>query len=203
MKRCAGLAGVICLFLLCVVVCHGAAVPDAPETSAVSVSRKGKISAWYVEEFTEDYYSVEELTRMAEREAAEHNAAASDKKAAVTVKKVKLLPDNGGKIMVAYRFDSWESYTDFTGESLFYGTVGEAAAKGFGMDAVLKSVADGSLLAGDYLSLVTDRYVIITDVKTNIYSPREVTHISDGAFVNEDGGIDTSGVEGTVYILMK
>lgn len=202
MKRCAGLAAVVCLSLVCLVVCKGAGVSDAPETSAVSIGRKGQISAWFVEEFAEDYYSLAELTEMAVREAAEYNDGIPGKKAAVTVKKVKLLPD-AGQIMVSYRFDGWESYTDFNGQSLFYGTVGEAVTKGFSMDAVLKSVADGRLFAGNQLSRETDKYVIITDVKANIYCPGKVTHISDGASVNEDGSIDTSGAEGTVCILMK
>lgn len=200
MKRCAGLAAVICLCTLGLAGCKGA---DVPGMSTVSVSRKGQISACFVEDFTEDYYSLAELTEMAVTEAAEHNAAIQGKKAAVTVEKVELLSDDSSKIMVSYRFDGWESYTAFNRETMFYGTVGEAVTEGFGVDVILKSVEDGSLYAGDQLGRATDRYVIITDVKANIYCPGKVTHISEGASVNEDGSIDTSGTEGTVYILMK
>lgn len=203
MKRCAGLAAVICLCALSLAGCQGSNVPDMPGRSAVSVSRKGQISAWFVEEFAENYYSSSELTEMAVREAAEYNASASDQKTPVIVEKVELLPDNSQKVMVSYQFDSWESYTAFNGETLFYGTVEEAIKEGFGTDVILKNIADGRLFAGDQLSQSRGRYVLITDVKADIYCPRKVTHVSDGVSVNEDGSIDTSGREGTVYILMK
>ena len=183
MKRCAGLAAGVCLILLCVGIYFGAGGSDVPESSAVSVGRKGRITAWFVEDFAEDYYSIEELAQMAKREAAEYNARIPGKKTAVKVEKVKQLPEDSGKIMVSYRFDGWKSYTDFNGVNFFYGTVGEAVAEGLGR--------------------ATDSYVIVTDVKANIYCPGKVTHISEGVSVNEDGSIDTSGAEGTVYILMK
>lgn len=203
MKRCAGLAVVVCLWALSLAGCQKSSVPDMPEESTVSVSRKGQISAWFVEEFAEDYYSSSELTEMAVREAAEYNAAASGEKPPVTVEKVELLPDSGKKVMVSYQFDGWKSFTAFNDETLFYGTVEEAVKEGFGTNVILKNAADGRLFAGDQLSRATDSYVIITDVKADIYCPRKVTHISDGVSVNEDGSIDTSGTEGLVYILMK
>lgn len=200
MKRCSRLAAVICLCALGLTGCKEA---DVPGVSTVYVSRKGQISACFVEDFTEDYYSLAELTEMAVTEAAEYNAATQGKKAAVKLEKVELLPDDSSKIMVSYRFDGWESYTVFNQETLFYGTVGEAVAEGFGVDVILKSVADGSLYAGDQLGRATDRYVIITDVKADICCPGKVTHISEDATVNEDGSVDTSGTKGVVYILMK
>ncbi len=214
MKKCLGLAAVICLFLFCLMLFNGA---DAPETASVFVGRRGQISAWLVEDFAEDYYSIKELAEMAVGEAAEYNAKIPGKKA-VTVEKVGRLPGDSGKIRVCYRFDGWESYTGFNGQSLFYGTVEEAVRKGFDVGTVLKEVSDGRLSAdesleggyargmlwaGDWLSLPAGSYVIVTDVKANIYCPREVTHISEGASVNEDGSVDTSGTEGTVCILMK
>lgn len=223
MKKFAWLAAVVCLCLVCLAVCRD---KDTPGSSAVLVDRKGRISAWFVEDFAEDYYSLGELVEMAKGEVAEYNALFPGRKTAVKVEKVKMLPDDSGKIMVSYRYDGWESYTGFSGQNLFYGTVEEAAKAGYGADAVLKSVADGSLSAGDQLSLwaeesgesgyaghaqqagerlgiSADSHVIVTDVKAKIYCPREVTHISDGAFVNADGSIDTSNAEGMVYILMK
>ncbi len=225
MKRYAWLAAVvmICLCFACLVFWRDT---DAPMAPAVSVDRKGQISAWFVEGFDEDYYSLRELTEMAEREAAEYNARIPGKKAAVKVEKVEMLPDDSGRIRVNYRYDSWESYTDFNGQGFFYGTVEEAAAAGYSADAVLESVADGRLWAegwlslsagggtaarpgddmlweGERLSLPAGSRVIITDVKADIYCPGEVTHISGDASVNEDGSIDTSKAEGTVCILMK
>ena len=200
MKRYAWLAAVICLCFVCLVAWRD---KDVPESSAVFVDRKGQISALFVEDFAEDYYSLRELAEMAKKEAAEYNAMTPDKKAAVRVDKVEMLPAGSSKIMVSYRYDGWESYTDFNGQKLFYGTLGEAARTGFSMDEMLKSAADGSLWEGKRLSLPADISVIFTDVKANIYCPGEVTYISGGASVNADGSVDTSGAGGTVCILMK
>ncbi len=49
----------------------------------------------------------------------------------------------------------------------------------------------------------TDRSLVVTDMKANIYCSGTVTHVSSGAVLNKDGSVDTSGVEGLVYILLK
>lgn len=203
MKKCAGLAVLFCLFTLFSAGCGMAVVPEGIDRPTVSVSQKGPISAWLVEDFAEDYYSLSELTEMAVKEAAEFNATVQGGRAAVAVDKVELLEDDDRKVRVNYRFDSWESYTKFNGESLFFGTMEEAVAEGFSSNVILKGVADNVLYAGEQMRQNTDKYVIITDVKANIYCPRQVTHLSDGLVVSEDGSVDTSGAEGTVYILMR
>ncbi len=204
MKRCAGFAFVLCLCAVSLSGCGGVKVPDEVRETSVAVNGRGQISAWLVEDFAEDYYSLAELTRMAEDEAAEFNGrAGSGGKAAVTVEKVELLAGDREKIVVCYRFDSWAAYTGFGDGSLFYGTVEEAAEEGYSTNVILRSVTDETLLAGEGMKQAADRDVIITDVKAKIYCPGKVTHVSSGVLVNEDGSIDTRGIEGTVYILMK
>lgn len=204
MKKYVRAAAASCLLTVFLAGCGGTKVPDIIKAPTVSVSEKGQISAWLVEDFAKEYYSLSELAAMAAKEAAEFNAAAGGAgAAAVTVEKVETLPGNEKKVVVSYRFDGWESYTAFSEGTLFYGTVGEALQKGYDSGVVLKSVADGTLLAGEQLKQAADKYVIITDVKADIYCPAKVTHVSGGAALNEDGSVDTAGAEQTVYILLK
>lgn len=203
-KRCAGLAAVCCLLTVALAGCGSVKVPDVIEAPTVSVSNKGQISVWLVGDFGKDYYDLSELTAMAAEEAAEFNASVGNEgREAVTLEKVETLPDNESKVVVSYRFDGWESYTAFNEETLFYGTVGEAIQEGFDTKIVLRNVEDNTLIAGEQFRQASEKHVIITDVKADIYCPGKVTYVSGGAVLNADGSVDTAQAEGTVYILLK
>ena len=205
-KKYSGFAAALCLLALSLAGCGEPKMPDGIEVSTVSVSKKGQISIWFVEEFTEEYYSLSELTQIALSEVEEFNSSAGSDRA-VTMKKMELLPENRNKAVAHYQFADWKSCTAFctafNGETFFYGTVEEALKEGFGAEIVLKSVADGSLLAGDQFARETDSHLIITDVKANIYCPAKVAYLNGSAVLNADGSVDTSQTDGLVYILLK
>ena len=52
--------------------------------------------------------------------------SASGREAAVTVDKVEALEDGSGKVVVAYRFDGWESAAGFLEEELYASPAGPA-----------------------------------------------------------------------------
>lgn len=190
-------------FWLCVLFlagCGEGKVPDVVEVPTVAIGKEGNITVWQVGEFDKPYYNLAELTNMAVREAQEYNAAKG--KEAVVVEKTEMLGD-GVRVVVSYRFDGWESCTEFGGEHIFYGTVQEAAAKGFGTDVILRNVKDNTLLTETQLKSAEGQKLVITDIKANVYCPGMVTHISDGAAVNGDGSVDAAGLDGLVYILLK
>jgi hypothetical protein len=197
MKKIGKFAVSICLCMVLLTGCGGAKVPDVVDKPAVSVGGEGGVTVWQTGEFGETYYNVAELAAMAEQEAADYNAE-KGKEAAVTVEKVEALA--GGSVVVAYRFDGWESCSDYTGETFFFGTVQQAGMNGFDTgNAAMKSVKDGSQQA----AWDADKKVLITDMKADIYCPGRVESISEGASVNEDGSIKPSGEDGLVYILLK
>ena len=146
---------------------------------------------------------------MAVREVTQFNEGRAQD-ALVTVEKIEALPDNSGKAAVTYQFGNWQSCTDFIGNDFFYGTnelfygmVSEALSMGYGSEAILKNVKDNTLFTGEQLKQASDQYMIVTDVKANIYCPGKVTYLSDGASLNEDGSVNTFEVEGLAYILLK
>lgn len=204
MKRCAVFAALSVLCAVSLAGCGGVKVPDEVREPSIAVSGRGQIDAWLVEDFAEDYYSLSELSDMAVKEAEEFNGSSKNgRKAAVRVEKVSLLSDDSPKVVVRYRFDSWRSYTGFSDESLFYGTVDEALRRGYIGGAVLTDVTDGSPFSGESWKKALGRMLIVTNAKVNIYCPGRVTHVSGGARVNGDGSVDTRAAEGTVYILMQ
>ena len=196
------IAAVICLCLIFLTGCGEAKVPDVVDTPSVAVSKEGEVTVWQVGLFDKADYVLSELQTMATQEAAQFNSD-SGKASAVTVDKVEALEGGSGKVVVAYRFDGWESASAFLEEELFFGTASEAALAGRTAGMTLESVKDGAPYSEEQLGQDADEKVVITDIKANIYCPGKVTHITPGASVNSDGSIDTSGVEGAVCILYR
>lgn len=202
MKRTLWLAAILCLCAVILVGCGGAKLPEVITEPTIAITEEGAASVWQIGHFDKDYYNLSELTSMAVDEAAKFSGSRGKEGAAV-VDKVELLQDGSSRVVVAYQFDSCESCGDFFGNALFFGTVSEAIQKGFGTDVIMRSVKDNTLFTEAQLREAADKYLVITDIKANIYCPRAVTHVSNGALSNDDGSINPSGVEGLVYILLK
>lgn len=192
----------LCLCSAFLAGCGRTKAPDAIDAPTVSIGKKGQVTVWQVGEFDREDYVLSELKAMAVEEAARFNVAVQ-KNAAVAVEGVDSLPDGSGRVMVVYKFDGWESCSEFLEEDLFYGTVKEALLKGFDANVNLKNAKDGGAFTGEQLRQSTDKYLVITDIKANIYCSGKVAYISGDAVLNQDGSVDTSGVEGVAYILLK
>ncbi len=197
------LAAFFCLCVIFLAGCGDTKVPDSINVPTIAVGKKGEIRLWQVGEFDHEDYLVEELRAMAVEEAAQFNMARQEDHA-VAVEKVEV-PEGSGQAVVEYRFDRWESCTDFLEETVFYGTLNSAQLNGYDIKAVmnLQSVKDGSLPEDGALEEWMGRFVVITDMKANVYCPGTAAYISCGAVQNEDGSVDTSHVEGDAYILLK
>lgn len=192
----------LCLTAVFLAGCGQAGVPEEIEASAIAVSEKGQITAYLVGDFDKSYYELSELTSMAMEEAAEFNGTVQEGDAVpVTLEEVELLGET--KVKLTYRFESWEVYSAFNEGRFFYGTVSEAAEKGYIAGAELKSVRDASLLSGEELMQYGDKLLIITDVAADIYCPKKVTYVSDGVSLNGDGSVAAAQADNTVYILLK
>ncbi|MCI9336587.1 MAG: hypothetical protein HFH93_03430 [Lachnospiraceae bacterium] len=195
------LMAVVCLCALFLAGCGEAKVPDTVDKPSVAVDKEGQVIVWQVGLFDKAEYVLSELQAMASEEAGQFNSSVG-KPAAVAVEKVEALEDGSGKVVVAYRFDGWESASDFLKESLFYGTVADAVLQGRTAGMNLKSVKDGADFPEDMLKQAQGS-VLITDMKGNVYCPGKVTHISQGLTVNPDGSVDTLGAQGTACILYQ
>jgi len=192
------------LTALFLVGCGQAKVPDKVEVSTLAIAGDGTVTSYLVDVFDKEYYDISELTSMAISEAAEYNTEKqSDKTVPVTVDKIEALKDGSQKIVVTYKYDSTDTFSDFNGSILFYGTVQEALDAGYDFKESLKSVKDGSLMSKEQILAESGKHVVITDEKAKIYCPEKVTYISEGAVYESDGTVDGTQTEDTVVILMK
>lgn len=194
--------------LLCILALSGCGQtkgPDTINTTTISVSDKGAVTAYLVGDFDREYYNLSELTAMAMEEAAQYNTShAVQGSTPITVQKVENA-ETGDKVIITYQFDKTDTFNDYCEGVLFYGTVTEAVAEGYGLESSpLTSVKDGSLVTDGWMKQeAAGRHILITDQKAEIYCPYKVTHISEGAVYNADGSVDATQTEGNVVILMK
>ena len=185
MKRNRRFAVWVCVLMVLFTGCGQAGGMKAVESDTISVEKNGRIT----------YYLVGDLE-------------SAGKDGAAVVDRVEMLPENESKAMIVYQFDGYSSFNDFVrkfnkGEgNFFYGTVEEALNLGYTCTA-LKNVKDGTLITEEQLKQEGTKKLIITDEKAVIYCSEKAACLSDGAVLREDGSVDASAAEGTVYILMK
>lgn len=191
-----------CLLAVLLAGCDQVRVPEVVENTTISVNKKGEMTYYLVGEFDKDYYKLSELSAMATDEAAEFSGNDSENPK-VTVSRVETLQNDATRVLIVYQFDSCLSFSEFNEGSFFYGTVEEADSQGLLEGAALKSVKDGSVKTEEQILQEGAKKLIVTDERAAIYCPAKVTCLSEGAVLNEDGSVDTTAAEETVYILME
>lgn len=207
MKRNRRFAVWVCALMVLFSGCGQAGEMKTVESDTISVEKNGRITYYLVGDLDREYYSLSELSVMAEDETARFNQSAGKDGAAV-VDRVEMLPENESRAMIVYQFDGYASFNDFVRKfnkgagNFFYGTVEEALNLGYS-GAALKNVKDGTLITAEQLKQEGTKKLIITDEKAVIYCAEKAAGLSDGAVLREDGSVDASAAEGTVYILLK
>lgn len=209
MKKGRIFAAVLCLAAILLAGCGQTKTPETITDTTVVVNRNGSLTYYMVGEFNKNYYNLEELTAMVQEEAAKFNesrsAGGSDKP--VVVESVAYQTAGSSRVVISYRFDGGESFgrftEEYTEESYFYGTLQEAADKGYLDGVTLKSTKDGSPISQEQMEKNGSARLIITNVKAQFYCPTQVTWLSGGLSTGEGGSVNTTGVEGLVYIVFK
>jgi len=184
--------------------CGQGKVPDNVDVPTIAVDENGGVTSYLVESFDKEYYDITELTSMAISEAAEYNTGKQNgTEVPVIVEKIEELKDGSEKIVVTYKYDSTDTFSDFNHSILFYGTVQEAVDAGYDFDDSLVGVKDGNIISMEQILADTGKHVVITQEKVKIYCPEKVAYISQGAVYESDGSVDATQTEDTVVILMK
>lgn len=216
------------ILLLFAILLSGCEQPEEPKKvireSTLVIDSSGGVDAYLVEEFDKNYYSLAELTSMAQMQISEFAGSATETNP-IQLVSVDTVQDDSSRVIITYRFDQTGSYERFTGDKLFYGTVAEAIQQGYDSGVSLKSVKDGSTLTTEELLQKLEQHLVIyypvqvnpEQVKLNpeaeehrqifIDCPDTVEYVSQGAVVNQDGSVTISWVLETdyepVYILLR
>lgn len=181
-----------------------AKLPDAVVNTSLVVEKDGKVTSYLVNTFDKDFYSLDGLRQMVTKEAEEFNASHKEtEESPMEVRSVQTLED-GVTVQVVQEFADTDSYAEYNGQDLFYGSGAEALAEGISVDLSLVNAADGTPADQAKLEKALEKnHLIITDASAFIYCPYPVLYVSEGVVMGEDGYVDASQSDGVVTILMK
>ena len=200
-------AGVIFVWILCLVMllsgCGSVKVPESLQASAVSVDKKGEVTAYIMETFDKSYYDLDELTEMVTKEIEDFNTSHKNRGdgEAASVVSVSLTGDVLKKAVVVLWFKNAASYRDYMGLSLFYGTVAEALTAGYDLSTEMVSVKAGSTL--NNLNEKGENRILIVEDNVRVYGPAKPLYMNQGAVMNADGSVEPSDTEENTFIIMK
>lgn len=205
MKKKTGAVALGIFMALLFVGCGSAKVPETCEETSLVIDKERKVTFCLVEEFEEPYYDKDELEDFAAEDVYEFNKEhASDVgHAPISLKKVEILNGDLPKVSVVYEYDSCETYTEHTGNVLFYGEISEAVKQGYSLDMVMKSAKNGEKITKETLLSNPAKYILIADEDCLLYLPKGVKAVSENVVVKENGTVDASEADGMYAVLFK
>lgn len=202
--------GIFAMVALLMCGCGAPKVPDKVDVTSISITEDGGVTSYLVDEFDKDYYNISDLTAMAIGEVADYNTKnQTGEDIPIVVEKVEGMQDGSNKVRVIHKYNKTDTYMDYNGSVLFYGTVKEALDAGYlserggSSSLVLKDVKDDTLMVKEQLLQDQDRYLVITNEAARVYCPAKVTHVSEGATYMDDGSVDCPGTEELSVMLLK
>ena len=112
--------------LMCSVLLFSGCFGSVPKEDTISVDKRGRITSTIVEEFDKDFYDADELESEIDEELSEYNKNF----AADHVRKETFKVEDGVAVLQLV-FDESGYYSDYTGLTLFAGTLSEAEEEGY------------------------------------------------------------------------
>lgn len=197
-KNCCRIAA-IGLSVLLLTGCGDNKLPTDYEKTSVILGETGSVKLLLIEEFDRDYYDVDELSAMAKTEVTSFNEEHQEE--AVLESIVRHQDDS--HVELTYSFENADCFSDFTGSSLFYGTVQEALDRNVKFPSGFRAAKDGSVIADIEVKASKKYYIMATDEKCIIYSSLKPFCFSEGVVITEDGGIDLGSTVGTAYVVFR
>ncbi len=162
---------------------------DNRRDTNLSISKDGRITNTIYEAFDRDYYDIDELSDMANREISYYNSEYD--KPRIAISDVGVIEDDTiGKIVMT--FETSSDYSHFNQTSLFYGTVQEAIDNGFELSGSLVDKNGNVFDLGyeDYLN----KHIVITGEKTVIYTPYNIEYMTSGVELLDKKEADLTNV---------
>ncbi|MBR5248328.1 MAG: hypothetical protein IKV27_05235 [Lachnospiraceae bacterium] len=204
-KIAVSLCGILCLIML-LGGCGQSKVPSDLSVPAISVTGKGKVTAYIVEDFDKDYYDLAELRTMVEDELSKFNESRKGAEAEGAVAMVSLtetVVQEVPKAVLVLEFQDINCYREYFGKDLFYGTIAQAQKAGYDLNVEFTSVKDGTTIGKTEIFGMGNSRILIVQDKVRIFGPGKAQYVTSGAAVKEDGSVEPSDAKDNTYIIMK
>jgi hypothetical protein len=200
----------IMTFILCILLLVGCTKKPEPgpiTENTLVVASNGSITYYLVEDFDKDYYDVLELNRMAAEEAAAYNKAlghSSQENPPVEVLSAEMVRDGSQKVVLQYALRDAETFTDFFGIPLFYGTIAQAGAMDLLIPEGIYDTGNTShILHQTELAALSNWHVIIAEGEGKVVPPKSPKYLNTGARLQGDGSVALDTEEGEMFIIYK
>lgn len=156
--------------------------PEEIGATTVYIRNDGSVIATFVEDFSQSYYDAEELKSDAEAGVLAYNTSAGEDKVEMTFFEVE-----GNVAKMQMEFADAATYTDYIGETVFYGTVAEALEEGRDLKFSLTNVQDANDVIGEHeLLSMQDSYIIIVEDAVRVRSENAMVYMStDAKYIDE------------------
>ena len=154
---------------------------SVPEDDTISVDKKGRITYTVVEEFEKDYYDAEELKEVIDEDIAAYNINFAQDH--LTLKKFEV---KDGIAVLQTCFDEARYYADYSGMTLFAGTVAEALEEGYNLLGECMGT-DGGLTDLGSIEEVEKMNVLVLEEAVKVEVPGSIVCASRAGNVQING----------------
>ena len=191
------MSGLIIAVLLTILLTGCSELSDFPK-SGVEVSEDQSITAVIMEDFSADYYQMEELIQFVNEDIQSYNAEVGSN--VVSIGDYSL--DNG-IITLQLDFENHDAYNGYMPEEVFVGNLQGAYDKGYNFDRTLYVAGKGDdiIVKEDLLNMGNAKVVVITG-DLCVRCPSKILYYSTGMTLIDDQTVSADS-EGNYFIIYK
>ena len=140
------------------------------DTSSIEIKKDGSVISTLIEDFSESYYSADELRDMVENEVNSFIVAKGEGAA-----ELKSLNIDDGKAKLVLSFSNTDNFNDFSNETLIYETVTDAVLAGQ-LDVNTLVDKEGNPIAPDRAATLSSQHVILSKTTNIIVAPYKIAY---------------------------
>lgn len=185
--------------------CAKEEVPVEEEVmNSLSILEDGSIESVIIEDFSESYYNVDELTKMIQDTISVYPK--EDPNASIVLETCELIEQ---QVKVVMKYNSAEAYSGYNSEELFVGTVQEAYGKGYDLNMTLTGTnKEASKIGRQELLGMGENHIMILEntidegtLRVNCYDT--ILYTGDGVSLIEKKKADVAPTQGFSVIVFK
>ncbi len=190
---------VLTVMMVCVVWLAGCESDQTEFTkSGIEVSEDNTINAVIIENFTADYYQMEELKQFVTEDVANYNTELGS--TAVTVGESSM---ENGTIRLNLAFQNFDAYNGYMPEEVFIGDLQGAYDRGYSFDRTLNTAGkDGQTIArADLMNMGNSKVIVVTG-DLCVRCPSKILYYSTGMTLLDSQTVSADSA-GNYFIIYK
>ena len=171
----------------------------SPRRTTIEVKKNGRITHTIVEDFAENYYSLDALKEMIQTACDTYNTTMSG-----DLVRLKEAKEEDGVLTAVMEYESAAAYSGFNRQALFIGTVKEAKAAGYDLNVTLTDAGkDGGTVGKAELLEKEDSHILVIREAVDVRVWDKVLCYSDDVTPQDDGSLTVSDDQTLSFIVFK